>query len=161
MSDKDEFNRAASAQPATSRGVEQKRQTLSIKRPRRMSFREATQRTRLDVRLSEEDRKAFGYRWVNGDPGRIQELKERGYEIVDNPDIDDERGTERRVGRNEDGSKLNARLMRIRREYMAEDDAEKREMRREIIDSVSSREKGVTAEARREGIRAEQITVTN
>lgn len=161
MSDKNEFNRATGAKQAAEGGEEQKRPTLGVKRSRRMTFREATQRTRLDVRLTEEDRRNFGYRWVNNDPGRIQELKDRGYEIVDNPHIDDERGTERRVGRNDDGSKQSARLMRIPREFIEEDNAEKREMRRELIDSVGSREKGVTPEARREGIRAEQLTVTN
>jgi hypothetical protein len=161
MSDKNEFNRAAGAKAATIGGEEQTRPILSVKRPRRMTFREATQRTRLDVRLSEEDRKNFGYRWVNNDPGRIQELRDRGYEIVDNPQIDDERGTERRVGRNEDGSKQNARLMRIPREFMEEDNAEKRAMRQELLQSVASRDQGVTPEARREGIRAEQLSVTN
>lgn len=161
MSDKNEFNRAAGAKAVTNGDEEQTRPILSVKRQRRMTFREATQRTRLDVRLSEEDRKNFGYRWVNNDSGRIQELKDRGYEIVDNPHIDDERGTERRVGRAEDGSKMNARLMRIPREFIEEDNAQKRDMRRELIDSVGSRERGVTPEALREGIRAEQISVSN
>jgi hypothetical protein len=154
-----EFNRAASAK--ASNGQEQSKPAEAKgRKTRRMSFREATQRTKLDVRLSQEEREKFGYRWVNDDPGRIQELLDRGYEIVDNPTIDDERGAERRVGRHDDGSKMNARLMRIPREYMQEDEAERREMRRTQIDSVV-KERGVDPEARREGIRAEQMSITN
>lgn len=155
---RNEFNRAASAQAGN--GEEQAKVEQGGRKKRRMSFREATQRTKLDVRLSPEERAKFGYRWVNNDAGRIQELLDRGYEIVDDPEIDDDRGAERRVGRNEDGSKMNARLMRIPREFMEEDNAEKREMRRETIESVV-REKGVDPEARREGIRAEQMSITN
>ena len=158
----EEFNRAAKANEQSPAKV-----TLSppaneqkARKKRRMTFREATQRTRLDVRISKADREKYGYRWVNGDPGRIQELMDRGYEIVDNPHIDDDRGAERRVGRNEDGSKLTARLMRIPRLYLDEDEAEKRAMRKEQIESVA-REKGVSPEARREGIRAETMSITN
>lgn len=129
------------------------------RKKRRMTFREATQRTKLDVRLSEADLKRHAYRWVNGDAGRIQELEERGYELVDDPHLPDERGTERRVGRAENGSKLNARLMRIPREFLEEDEAEKRSMRKEQIDSVI-RNRGVASDAKREGISAETMSVT-
>lgn len=157
MSEKNEFNRASGA---ANGGDEQGKQTLSIKRPtRRMTYREASQRTKLDIRVPEAQLKKYGFRWVNDDPGRIQHLQDLGYEIVDQPNIIDERGTERRVGRNVDGSKMNARLMRIPREFIEEDEEVRRERRKEQLDSVASKERGVTAEARREGIYAEQLSV--
>ena len=127
---------------------------------RRISFREAALRTKLDVRLDKSDRERFQYRWVNGDPGRVQDLRDRGYEIVDDPHIEDDRGAERRVGRTETGSTMKARLMRVPKDFYEEDQAQKREIHEEKVASVS-RSGGRDSAAMRDGIVTDTMTVNS
>ena len=53
------------------------------------------------------------YRWVNDSSGRVEKLREIGYEVVDQKSLSkgEEISTRRRVGTNKDGSALFAQLM--------------------------------------------------
>lgn len=72
----------------------------------------------------------YVYRWVNDVPGRIEQLKERGYEVVtQNVEVGQstvDRGTNTGSGRSiQVGGGVTGVLMRIPREYYQEDQAAK------------------------------------
>jgi len=80
----------------------------------------------------------YVYRWVNDNRLRLTEAQEAGYEFVDasggsvgDPDVANEGGqsidsrTGKNVGVKEDGSPLRAYLMRIKKDWYEEDQAEK------------------------------------
>ena len=82
--------------------------------------------SKLDIDKKQE---GFHYRWVNDEPGRIQQAQDGDYTFVTPQEIgkDDQQETRVKIlaGKNQDGSGLYAYLMKIPLEYFLEDQQEK------------------------------------
>lgn len=99
---------------------------------------------RRDITAVRDQDPDFQYRWANDSPGRIKRLQEAGYELVESAKIGDSNvdGTHNEDGvvSRDMGKGTTAYLLKQRRDYFLEDQAEKQkivdeseeEMRRDI-----------------------------
>jgi len=116
-------------------------------------------------------------RWINDDPGRLEDAQQAGYTFVKDSDAQVGEGAEnerdglsssvrRRVGVRADGKAKMAYLMAISREFFEEDQTGKEQDRKEIESGLRRGEvdQGLKAEEGRyipkEGITIEQTTST-
>lgn len=77
------------------------------------------------LKMAVDPIKGFHQHWFNDDGDRVQQAVEAGYEFVTTGEGDREVNRTKRVGVKEDGTPLNAVLMKIKDEWHQEDQAEK------------------------------------
>src|SRR5690606_24772490 len=97
-------------------------------------------KTTLDIPARFKN-KELEYRWVHDQNGRIEKLRESGYEIVDPKTLskDEEISVRRRVGSKKDGSDLHAVLMATPKKWYQDRHAQVEDERKSKENALMSR----------------------
>jgi hypothetical protein len=114
---------------------------LAKKRKRRFEGRNSNLKLSLPTEMRDDPN--WRYYWAKDTPGRIEQLKSYGYELVEEPSVaDDDRNTSggTRIERHAEADKFNAPvrhyLMRQPIEFYEEDQRDKRVLRQKRMEAI-------------------------